>query len=96
MVSHRGIPSNHQAIQATHAAIELAKSVGVEIKNPNLVHVTCRDGPELKTIAATLRSNNIRVFEFEEPYNNWGLTSISCLLGGEQRLLLSHLPLWKP
>lgn len=94
MVSHRKIPKRHQAIQATHAAIELTKLVDLE--KPSLVHVTCRDGPDLLSIANHLRQNNIAVSEFEEPYKNWGLTAIACLLTPPQRSLLSHLPLWKP
>ena len=84
----------HQAIQAIHAAIELSQNIS--LRNPSLVHVTCRDGPELKDLIDTLSSHNIRTYLFNEPYKNWGLTSASCLLSQDKRYLLAHLPLWKP
>jgi hypothetical protein len=95
MVTHRGIPAKHQALQATHAAIELTKSI--QVGNPSLVHVTCRDGPELIKIRDALEENGIQTHFFWETYEHYfGINAISCLLTPCQRHLLSHLPLWKP
>lgn len=94
MISRGDLTPAHQALQATHAAIELTKLV--DLQRPSLVHVTCRDGPHLEELITHLRNHGITVGMFEESYKNWGLTAISCALKPEQRHLLSHLPLWKP
>ncbi len=93
MVSHTEIPSHHQAIQATHAALKAAKTIDVE--RINLVHLICNSKTELLDISNHLKSNQIEVHHFEEPYNDWGLTAISCALSPNQRHLLSHLSLWE-
>lgn len=94
MITHRELGSKHQAIQAIHAAIELSKEV--KVKQPSLVHVTCRDGPELLETFSLLRSHKIEVYTFYETFKDWGITSGSCLLNQDQRFLLAHLPLWTP
>jgi hypothetical protein len=69
----------------------------VKVGNPSLVHVTCRDGPELIKLRDSLEKEKIQTFFFWETYENfWGINAISCLLTPSQRPLLSHLPLWKP
>ena len=94
IISHREIDSTHQAIQAIHAAVELAKEE--PIFKPHVVHVTCRDGPMLLETFSLLRSYNIKVYTFYESFKGWGIISGSCLLSQDQRYLLAHLPLWKP
>ena len=69
----------------------------IKVKNPSLVHVTCRDGPELIQLRNSLEKEGIQTFSFWETYEPmWGIHAISCLLTPSQRPLLSHLPLWKP
>jgi hypothetical protein len=61
------------------------------------VHVTCRDGPELRSTKEMLEKEGIQTFFFWETYEHFfGINAISCLLTPSQRHLLSHLPLWKP
>jgi hypothetical protein len=58
------------------------------------VHLTIRDKSRLEKLREKLNELNIPTSEFHEPYQDWGLTAISCLLTEEQRHHLSDLQLW--
>ena len=64
--------------------------------HPSYVHLTIRDRNALLELQRTLHSVGFDTSEFHEPYKDWGLTAISCLLTEEHRSLLAHLKLWKP
>ncbi len=96
-ISRRDIPLAQQAIQAGHAAVEYAFSYGrPPDHHPSYVHLTIRDKEDLLGLQQMLHSEGFPTSEFHEPYKDWGLTAISCLLTEEHRALLSHLRLWKP
>lgn len=95
-ITHRAIPIAHQAIQAAHAAIEHAYTYGrPSDHHPSFIHLTIRDQRQLEQLRCSLNDAGIYTAEFHEPYMDWGLTAISCLLTEEQRKHLSHLQLWK-
>lgn len=84
-------------MQACHAALEHAYEHGRPSDwHPSYVTLTARDRPALERLRAELNASSIPTAEFHEPYKDWGLTAISCLLTEEQRGALSHLPLWRP
>lgn len=85
---------SHQAIQATHSAIEYALKFGPLAEHPTFIHVQVNDKIELEDLCQVLVRANINISIFSEPFQQWGLTSISCLLTSEERYLLKHLPLW--
>ncbi len=95
-ISRRDIPLAQQAIQAGHAAIEHAYQYGRPADHhPSYIHLTIRDKEALEQRRDVLHSLGIKTAEFHEPYKNWGLTAISCLLTEDQRHMLSDLPLFK-
>ena len=95
-ISRSDIPLAHQAIQAGHAAIEHAYQYGRSPDHhPSLIHLSARDKDSLIELKSQLTSAGINTAEFHEPYKDWGLTAISCLLHEEQKHMLSHLKLWR-
>jgi hypothetical protein len=64
-------------------------------QHPSLVFLTCRDKAELEELKRLLHSHDIGTAEFHEPYKDWGLTAISCLLTEDQRHRLKGFPLWR-
>jgi hypothetical protein len=95
-ISRRDIPLAQQAIQAGHAAIEHAYQYGRPVDHhPSYIHLTIRDKFRLESLRDTLHAAGIKTAEFHEPYKDWGLTAISCLLTEDQRHLLKGLQLWK-
>lgn len=82
-------------MQAAHAAIEHAYQHGRPAdQHPSYVHLTARDKPALEHLRSVLSHAGIPTSEFHEPYQDWGLTAIACLLTEEQRHHLAHLRLW--
>lgn len=63
--------------------------------HPSYIHLTLRDQVTLRELHDTLNQAGIPTAAFHEPYQDWGLTAIACLLTEEQRSLLKGLPLWK-
>jgi len=97
MVSRADIEPHHQAIQATHAALNLAYATGPpDSGHPSLVHLVAENTGSLVRLHSELEAEGVVVCSFNEPYRDWGLTAIACYLGKTQRQLLSHLPLWTP
>lgn len=95
-ISRRDIPLAQQAIQAGHAALEHAYTFGrPPDQHPSYIHLTIRDKASLEQLRARLNAAGIETAEFHEPYQDWGLTAISCLLTEENRHLLKGLQLWK-
>lgn len=83
-------------MQAGHATAEHAYQFGRPADHhPTLLYLTIRDKEALEARKHVLHAAGIKTCEFHEPYKNWGLTAISCLLTEDQRHLLSDLPLWK-
>lgn len=97
-ISHRDIPIAQQAIQAAHAGIEHAYLYGrpADQSHPSYIHLTIPNKVQLEQLREELNSSGILTSEFHEPYQNWGLTAIACLLTESQRKMMSHLKLWKP
>lgn len=95
-ISRRDLPLAQQAIQAGHAAIEYAYRFGRPADHhPSLIYLTAHDKNELEKIRARLHDAQIQTAEFHEPYKDWGLTSIGCILDEDSRHLLSGSPLWR-
>jgi len=92
-ISRKDIPLSQQAIQAAHAGIEYARIYDMET-SPSYIHLTCRDQHQLEQLRSALSERGIVTSEFHEPYQDWGLTAIACLLTEEDRHHLSHLRLW--
>ena len=93
-ISRKDIPLAQQAIQAGHSAVEYAYQFGRPADHhPSYVHLSIRDKSQLEKLKHALETEGIKTAEFHEPYQDWGLTSISCLLTEEQRKHLSHLQL---
>lgn len=87
---------SQQAIQAGHAALEHAYQHGrPSDHHPSYIHLTARDQAHLRALQDTLDQAGIAHTHFHEPYQDWGLTAIACLLTEAQRSLLKGLPLWK-
>ena len=83
-------------MQAAHAAIEHAYQHGRPADHhPSLIHLTSRDQLSLEKLRFLLHDAGIPTAEFHEPYQDWGLTAISCCLDEGQRHLLKGLPLWR-
>lgn len=83
-------------MQAAHAAIEHAYLHGRPVdRHPSYIHLTARDLSQLESLRARLQDVGIKTAEFHEPYKDWGLTAISCILHEEDRHLLRGLPLWR-
>lgn len=93
-ISRRDVPLSQQAIQAAHAGIEYARLFTIN-SSPSYINLTARDKHELESIRARLHEAGFSTSEFHEPYKNWGLTSIACLLSEEDRHLLHGFPLWR-
>lgn len=95
-IAHRDIPLSQQAIQAAHACLEFALQNGRPSDNhPSLIFLTVRDKPALEKLRSALVQGGIATSAFSEPYKDWGLTAIACLLSEDQRALLKGLQLWK-
>jgi hypothetical protein len=95
-VSRRDLPLAQQAIQAGHAGIEVAYRYGRPADHhPSYIHLSIRDKAGLEALKLRLEAAGLPVAEFHEPYQEWGLTAIACLLTEEQRHHLAHLCLWR-
>ena len=93
-ISRKDIPLAHSSIQATHAGIEYARIYGLE-SHPSYIHLSIRDKQKLEQLRSALEAAGIPTAEFHEPYQDWGLTAISCLLTEADRHHLRGLQLWK-
>ena len=83
-------------MQAAHSAIEHAYVYGRPADHhPSYIHLTIRDKHRLEELRQKLNDAGIKTAEFHEPYKDWGLTSISCLLTEEDRHHLRGLQLWR-
>ena len=83
-------------MQAAHAAIEHAYLYGRPADHhPSYIHLTVRDKHALEKLRSSLAYAGIATSDFSEPYKDWGLTAIACLLDEDQRDLLKGLQLWK-
>jgi hypothetical protein len=83
-------------VQAAHAAIEHAYLFGRPAdQHPSYIHLTARELSQLESFRARLQDAGIKTAEFHEPYKDWGLTAISCILTEDDRHLLRGLPLWR-
>jgi hypothetical protein len=83
-------------VQAAHAAIEHAYLYGRPADHhPSYIHLTIRDKHALEKLRSLLGFHGIPTSDFSEPYKDWGLTAIACLLTEEQRHHLKGLQLWK-
>lgn len=95
-IARRDIPLAQQAIQAGHAALEHAYLYGRPADHhPSYITLTVRDKSELESLHARLHDAGIKTAEFHEPYKDWGLTAIACILDEDTRHLLRGLPLWR-
>jgi hypothetical protein len=95
-ISRRDIPLAQQAVQAAHAAIEHAYQYGRPADHhPSYIHLVIRDQQKLMQLRDVLHATGIQTAEFHEPYQDWGLTAISCCLTENERHLLKGLQLWK-
>lgn len=95
-LSRRDIPIAQQAVQAAHAAMEHAYQNGRPADHhPSYVHVTVKDKQQLLHYLSILQQEDISSSEFHEPYEDWGLTAISCCITQDHRHLFKGLPLWK-
>lgn len=95
-ISRRDIPLSQQAVQAAHASIEHAYQYGRPPDfHPSYIHLVIRDKQRLEKLRADLQAEGIQTAEFHEPYKDWGLTAIACILTEENRHLLKGLQLWK-
>lgn len=93
-ISRRDIPLSQQAIQAAHSGIQYARIYSLET-SPSYIHLTVKNQRQLEHLRARLNLAGIRTAEFHEPYQDWGLTAISCLLTEADRHHLRGLQLWK-
>lgn len=94
-ISRKDLPKSQQSIQSSHAAIEHAYLYGrPNDTHPSFIHLTIKNKQTLENLKQSLHDQGIQTAEFHEPYQNWGLTAISCLLTEEQRHHLKHLQLW--
>lgn len=64
--------------------------------HPSYINLTIRDKAQLERLREKLNDAGIKTAEFHEPYMDWGLTAISCLLTEDLRHHLKGLQLWKP
>lgn len=95
-ISRRDLPLAQQAIQAGHAAIEHAYTYGRPVDHhPSYIHLTIKNKSQLESLRQRLNDAGIRTAEFHEPYLDWGLTAISCILTEDQRHLTKGLQLWR-
>lgn len=96
VVSRSDIPIAHQAVQAAHAGIEYALTFGRPPDyHPSYIHLTVDDKSRLEVLRQKLNDANIPTTEFHEPYQNWGLTAIACLVTDSHRYLFKCLSLWR-
>ena len=83
-------------MQAAHAGIEYAFSYGrPKDHHPSYIHLTIKNRSQLEKLRFDLNQRGIPTSEFHEPYCEWGLTAIACLLDENSRYVLNHLQLWK-
>lgn len=66
-----------------------------DTSHPSYIHLTARDLSQLESFRTRLHAAGIQTAEFHEPYQDWGLTAIACLLTEDDRQLLRGLPLWR-
>jgi len=83
-------------VQAGHAAIEHAYTYGrPPDDHPSYIHLSTKDKDSLAALKSELHAQNINTAEFHEPYMDWGLTAIACVLTEENRHHLKGLKLWR-
>lgn len=63
--------------------------------HPSYIHLTIKNKSQLESLRQRLNDAGIRTAEFHEPYLDWGLTAISCILTEDQRHLTKGLQLWR-
>lgn len=63
--------------------------------HPSYIHLTAKTKADLEKLKVKLEAAGILTSEFHEPYQDWGLTSISCCISEEQRHLLKNYQLWR-
>jgi hypothetical protein len=82
-------------VQGAHSAIEHAYQFGrPSDHHPSYIQLRIRDKARLERLRHSLNDAGIRTSEFHEPYKDWGLTAISCLVTEEERHHLKGLQLW--
>lgn len=95
-ISRSDISIEQQAIQAGHAAIEHAYTYGrPKCHHPSYIHLSAESKEHLARLKGELHSLDIQTAEFHEPYEDWGLTAIACVLDESNRHILKSLPLWR-
>ena len=95
-ISRSDIPLAQQSVQSGHAAIEHAYTYGrPPDDHPSYIHLSTKNKESLAALKLELQNNNINTAEFHEPYQDWGLTAIACILTEDNRHLLKGLKLWR-
>jgi Peptidyl-tRNA hydrolase PTH2 len=95
LITRKDLSKQQQAIQLAHAATEHAYRFGRPIDHhPSFVALAVKDKEELQVLQKKLEQAGLPTAEFTEPYNNWGLTAVSCSVLQEQRFLFAEHKLW--
>jgi hypothetical protein len=63
--------------------------------HPSYIHLTARNQAQLVHLREKLQALGHNTAEFEEPYQDWGLTAISVCVTEEHRHLLKGYQLWR-
>ena len=97
VVTRRDLSNSQQAVQAAHAAIEVARtSIPPSMEHPHLVLCGVDSESQLNTIAKKLRNHGIDIKEWYEADRNDELTAIASEpVSGETRRLFKNLTLLK-
>lgn len=84
-------------MQLGHAALEAGIKNGPSPDgHPSLVYLAVRDKNALEEQLHHFSSIGFRVFEFHEPYMDWGLTAFAVEpITTKHRHLFKHLKLWR-
>ena len=94
LVTRKDLTQEQQVIQLMHAAVEHAYNNRLANEHPSFVVLSVKDKTELQQLQDKIKAAGITTTEFQEPYNDWGLTAVSCTVTQEQRFLFKHLQLW--
>lgn len=91
------LPVSQQAIQAGHALLELGIKHGPSPDgHPSIIFLSTKNKEQLEAALEYARSQELKTFEFYEPYQDWGLTSFAIQpIPQEQRHLFSNYKLWR-
>lgn len=88
---------SHSAIQAGHAALEAGIKHGPSPDgHPSLIYLEARDQDHLLEAKATIAQAGLKLYEFHEPYQDWGLTAFACEpIPQDKRALFKGFNLWR-